>query len=206
MSRFRYLWIVVLAAAAGCSGDLSGPAGAGRLAGPRAWSGSGSPEFVTASSTAPAIANPTISFTAVKGQSYKVQMLYTTGDVFLTFKLDRRSLEALPDGTPVADGQGVPITITLVDPVHLIVEFQPSGLRFAADHPAELTLSYLETDPDRNGDGVVNAADSTITAQLRIWKQETSTDPWQFVPSTPDFEVDEVSAVLQGFTSYGIAY
>lgn len=207
MSASRLAWAVALLAVLGCGRDATGPAASLK---PRGFS-SDSPVFVMASSTAPAIANPVISFTAVKGQSYTVQMVYASQSggktpVFLTFKLDAQSLAFLPDGSPIQNGQAVPITLTLVDAVHMIVQFEPSGLRFDADHPAELKMSYAETDPDRNGDGVVNSQDTSATAQLRIWRQESSTDPWVKIATTPLLDDDEVDTELFGFTSYGIAY
>jgi len=117
----------------------------------------------------------------------------------------QRSLWRRPDGSLIAQGDSVLITLTLVDPVHLIVDCQPSGLLFSPHDPARLKFSYADVDDDLNGDGVVNATDSALTRVLSVWRQETPTSPWILVPSTTTGSFD-VEADIGGFTGYAIAY
>ena len=66
----------------------------------------------------------------------------------------------------------------LVDPVKLIVDFQPAGLRFNPQDPADLRIRWNETNPDVNRDGVINQQDAALKEQLKIWRRESSTQPW----------------------------
>lgn len=100
----------------------------------------------------------------------------------------------------------VQITMTVVDPAHLVVQFEPSGLQFASDRPARLKLKYGEADDDLNGDGIVDAADTALKALLSIWRQEQPGDLWVKVPSTSITLDDDVEADISGFTRYAIAY
>lgn len=192
-----------------CSQDAVGPT-AGALA--RASDSTGSPTFLRAAAGAPTIANPVIAFYAKKGVNAEVKMLYNPepgkGDsaLFLDFRVDDRSLAFRPDGTPIAQGDSVLITLTLVDASHGIVDFQPAGLRFSADKPARLKLNFLEADSDYNGDGVVNQTDKTLTHSFSVWKRESSADPWVRLSSVVDEGTDDVNADILGFTSYSIGF
>ena len=189
---------------------------AGRAAPDRANSssyGSGSsPTFLTADSTAPAMANPVIAFWAVKGVTKEVRMVYharpghSDSTTFLYFRVRARSLDLRPDGTPIALGDSVLITVTLVDPVALKLDFQPSGLRFAAHDSAEMRLSFKETLRDLNGDGVVNHLDSDILRSMAIWRRESPFDPWLPLPSVVLSGSYEVQSRIGGFTGYAVAY
>ena len=167
--------------------------------------------LIRAASDAPAIANPTLSFYATKGVDAEAIMWYrpragrTDSTMFVRFRVDRRSLLTRPDGSAIADGDSVLITMTLSDPTHLVVDFQPSGLRFSAANPAELKISYLEADKDFNDDGVVDSSDTAFEAALSMWRRELSTSPWAKLSSSLVTSTHEVEATLTGFTSYAIA-
>ena len=193
-----WLWTAALLALGACGGDGNGT-------GPTA--GTTRPEgqltFLQPGADAPDIANPVIEFDAVRGQDSEVFMYYhrradrPDSTEFLRFRVDGRSLDRRPDGSAIADGESVRITITLVDPARLIVQFQPSGLRFVAGRPAELRIKYLEADDD---------VDDSTRRQFSIWRQETSTGPWESQPSTVLLSTSEVETVVTGFSNYAIAY
>ena len=126
--------------------------------------------------------------------------------MFVRFKVGPKALLARPDGSPVAFGDSVLITLRLVDPEALIVDFQPSGLRFDPRDPAELRMSFAETDPDVNGDGTVDRADTRLTQRFKIWRQERNVDPWVSQPSDVLLGLHEVETEVDGFTRYAIAY
>lgn len=169
------------------------------------------PNFITAASGAPSIANPVITFWAKKGSASEVFMYYhalpgaTDSSDFLRFRVRKRSLVNFPNGQPMAQGDSVLITITLVDPVNLIVEFQPSGLTFKAGDPAALRLSYLEADHDFNHDGALDTDDRRIERTLTLWRLHPP-NPWTPQTSSLNRSLDEVETTVPNFTSYAIAY
>jgi hypothetical protein len=170
------------------------------------------PHFLTADPAAPTVANPIIVFWAKKGVDQSVRMVYharpghNDSTTFLVFRVRDRSLVSDANGTPLADGDSVLITLTLVDPVNLGVDFQPSGLRFSQSHPASLKLEYGDVVHDYNGDGVVDSTDVAISRTFRVWRRESLLDPWRPLPSTVDTEVDEVTTNIAGFTGYALAF
>ena len=170
------------------------------------------PTFLTADPTAPSMANPVITFWAVKGINTEVRMFYharpghTDSTTFMWFRIRETSLQSLPDGSGIALGDSVQITVTLVDPVSLKLDFQPSGLRFSPHDSAEIKLSFKETLHDLNGDGVVDHLDADILRRLAVWRQELATDPWHPLPSILLSGSFEVAAKIGGFTGYAAAY
>jgi hypothetical protein len=170
------------------------------------------PSFIAPAPGAPAIANPVVSFWAKVGRESRVSMYYAArpGDTdsteFLRFRVRKRSLAFRPDGTPFAPGDSVLITMTLVDPSTLEVEFQPSGLVFSSANPADLKMSYLEADDDFNHDGVINGVDARIERRLALWKRESALSPWLKQASILSVGLDEVETKVHGFTSYAIAW
>ncbi|MFL5579200.1 MAG: hypothetical protein ACJ8AO_02420 [Gemmatimonadaceae bacterium] len=170
--------------------------------------------FLVTLPDAPALESTTLSFWATKGQEEEVAIRYlprlgsgdAEGEDFLRFRLEAESLRRRPDGSAIAVGDSVLITIAVVDPVHLIASFQPSGLQFDPDRPARLRFRFAETDDDRDEDGDVDAEDDAIRSELAIWRQEQLGQPWVRLSSRLEVGVDEVEARLTGFTNYAVAY
>jgi hypothetical protein len=168
--------------------------------------------FLRPSLTAPPVANPVVSFYATKGQDVEAIMWYRKepdrpdSAEFIRFRLDDNTLLARPDGSAFAPGDSVLITITLADPQRLIIDMQPSGLRFSPLKPAELKISFAEADEDVNDDGQVDDEDAAIVPQFAIWKRERSGDPWVKLSSLVEVGSHEVKAFIGGFTGYAIAW
>jgi hypothetical protein len=168
--------------------------------------------FLRPAQGAPSLAALTVTFWAVRGLDREVSIFYhkrpTLPDSteFLRFKVEKRSLVNRPDGTPIAMGDSIQITLTVVDTVSLIVEFQPAGLVFDPNRPARLWFKYTETDADRDADGAVNATDATITAGLGIWGQEVVGGPWDLIERDVNLMTEQVEAKVPGFTRYAVAY
>jgi hypothetical protein len=168
--------------------------------------------FIRVALTAPPLANAADSFWAKKGQNRQIQIYFrpaagmVDSSLFLEFKVDAQSLYKRPDGTLIADGDSVLIHVTVSDPVHLIVTFQPSGLQFSASKPARLKYEFLEADEDLNSDGVVNATDATLKAQLQLYRQETTGGLWSPVSAVIDTSINECDSDIYGFTNYALAY
>ncbi|MFL5516328.1 MAG: hypothetical protein ACJ8DJ_09230, partial [Gemmatimonadales bacterium] len=128
------------------------------------------------------------------------------GEEYLRLRVDAATLLALPDGTPVAQGDSVLIHVRVEDPTEMLFELEPSGLRFNPAAPARLKIHYDHADGDLNDDGLVDASDSTIETRLAIWRQESPGDPFVRLSSVLSLELDEVEADLTGFSRYALAY
>lgn len=159
----------------------------------------------------PAIWNPVDSFWAKKGQDRELRIYFDApgggpGEEYMRFRVDAASLQALPDGTPIAVGDSVLITIRVLDPQEIQFEFLPAGLTFNPSQPAELKIEYGETGGDLDDDGDVDTDDSTIEQEMSIWKQEQPGWDYLKVGSVKFEELEEIEAEILGFTRYAIAY
>ncbi len=211
-TRARYIGMLAIIVMAACSSsDVGGP-GTPTPTVPTPGTTSTQVNLLTAATGAPAIANPVVQFYAVAGVDQEVFMYYKArasgrdSTVFLRFRVPKRALLARPNGTPFATGDSIQITITLLDPVHLEVGFEPSGLTFSPSDPARLKLSFLEADEDLNHDGKVDGNDATIQGLLAIWKRESASQPWMKLTTIVSTGTHEVEADVTGFTSYAIAW
>lgn len=210
--RARCIGMLAMIVMAACStSDVGGPS-TPTPAVPTPGTTSTQVNLLTAAAGAPAIANPVVQFYARSGEDREVFMYYRArasgrdSTVFLRFRVPKRALLARPNGTPFASGDSIQITITLLDPVHLEVGFEPSGLSFSTSDPARLKLSFLEVDEDLNHDGKVDGSDTTIQGLLAIWKRESSSQPWTKLTTIVSTGTHEVEADVTGFTSYAIAW
>lgn len=161
---------------------------------------------------APALVATVTSFYAVRGRNTGVDLWYRAkagskdSTKFLEFRLDNVSLDRRPDGTAFVEGDSVLITLTVTDPKHLVVDFQPSGLRFAAKNPGHLKMFFGQCGDDLDGNGNVDGNDDAIQNQLSIWRQESVLAPWIKVSSVEVKSNKEVDADIAGFTGYALAY
>ena len=202
----RPVAVLLLALAAACSSD-DGTGTNGVITKP-----TDSLHFLTPSASAPLLAATTASFWAKKGENRELRLYYhaVAGEAdsveFLRFRVDDRSLDRRPDGSAIATGDSVLITVTVSDLAKLIVDFQPAGLRFSADRPARLTLKFAEASDDLNDDGTVDGEDTQVISQLAIWRRESPGDPWVRQASVVNTVDQEVETDVLGFTNYAIAY
>ena len=168
--------------------------------------------LLTVTADAPALAATITRFYAVRGRNAGVDLWYRPkagskdSTKFLEFRLDNVSLDRRPNGTAFAEGDSVLITLTVTDPKHLIVDFQPSGLRFAAKNPGRLKMFFGECGDDLDGNGKVDGDDDAIQNALSIWRQETPLAPWIKVSSAVVKSSKEIDADIGGFTGYAAAY
>jgi hypothetical protein len=168
--------------------------------------------FLRTAADAPPLASFAASFWAVRGEERELRLSYrprpgsTDSTEFLRLRISDASLLNLPSGLPIALGDSVLITVTVIDPARMIVEFQPAGLIFARNEPAELEMRYREADPDYDDDGDVDAEDDDIERRLTIWRQERIGESWVQIGGDVRVDTDDVKADLTGFTRYAIAY
>lgn len=214
MSFLRRSLVAALVGVAACSADRAGVVEPSALTpgAVRADGRAASPNFVTAEAGAPIVANPVVAFWAKKGEDRTGTMYYHRAQggrdsiPLFALRVRPRSLLRRPDGGAIANGDSVLVTLTLVDPVRLIVDCQPSGLRFDAKDPARLKMSFEFTDDDVNHDGRVDATDAALTRTYAIWRRETPLDPWLKQTSNVSTGAHEVETDVGGFTGYAIAW
>ena len=190
--------ILALAALAACGGDSTGPNTITKPASDL--------HFLRLSATAPQLQSTVVSFYAVKGQDREVRVRFQNGEDYLRFRVFANSLQLRPEGSPIANGDSVLITVTITDPTKLQADFQPAGLKFSPTAPARLQFEFAEADKDLNGDGVVNATDTSLIPQISTWRQEVAGGDWLKVNSIVEIQIDEVQADISGFSGYALAY
>lgn len=193
----------------GC-GTSGNPVEAGAPSLQRSGDGSDDPTFYTNSSDAPPFVARTVSFWAVRGRNREVRLFYrprpgeTDSTEFVRFKVDARSLVARPDGSPIAEGDSLQITLSVVDGPALIVDFQPSGLQFNPRRRPELEFRIDECDLDLDGDGDVDDADRALVRSSQVFRQEAVGLPWE--PQSTRQGALDFKTKVDGFTRYAVAY
>ena len=169
-------------------------------------------QIVLQDTAAPPLLADSVAFYAVLGQDREVRMYYQgaspsdTGDEFLRFKVPGDGLLRRPDGSLFQAGDSILISIKVLDPAKFAFDFQPTGLRFSPDHPAELTLEYAHSDHDYNDDGSVDAADTTIQTQLDIWQRQPTDTFWTRLQALNFESYYELDARIVHFTEHAIAW
>jgi len=164
--------------------------------------------FIRAADDAPPLDSLVVHVWAKAGENREAVIRYEKvgnygGDICLEFKIPGNALWKRPDGTVVQKGDSVLVTITVVDPGQFNFRFEPSGLQFRSDHPAELRVSYKWADPDLNGDGVVDSRDQHF--DFGIWKQESDGGEWYETATVKDADFEELRADIRGFTRFALA-
>jgi hypothetical protein len=166
-----------------------------------------------------------VSFWAVKGQTRSVQINYldtacvpgttyyydnghreTQVCPYLHFEVRDGSLLAGPDGTPIAYGDSVLITVT-VDSTAILARMEPSGLQFDPSDPPVLEMWYTGADHDFNGDGVEDSVDNYIKSNLLgMFTQQGADDSWMILSSRHSTYMEKFKAFLDHFSGFAVAY
>lgn len=196
---------IALALAIGCSSDTASPNSLGSERPPEELN------IARLAGTAPPLEESAVSFWAVKGRSVEQKLYFLDaqgqrGDEYLALKLEDESLRLRPDGSAIAEGDSVLITITVENPALVLFELQPTGLKFSASTPAQLKIHYDHADDDLDDDGDVDSEDEHLETILGIWRQELPGDPFVRLGSVKVEGVEELEVELEGFSRYAIAY
>ncbi len=169
--------------------------------------------FVRPAPDAPPLSSISKAMLFTKGQGGELRLYYrprageTDSTDFIRLKLENETLLRLPDGTAILDGQQVLITVTAVNiGSRLEVRFEPSGLVFDPNKPAELKIDFKEADHDYDEDGDEDAEDDQIQNVLGIWRTETGSILWTRLTSNVRVDEDKVEADLRGFSNYALAF
>jgi hypothetical protein len=163
--------------------------------------------FLTANASAPQIAELSVSFYGVNGQARSGTIYYHHDDddesegedstPLVRLDLPAGALTTNPDGSPLAVGDSVLVTLSVLDTAHLQVDVEPAGLQFSSSTPAQLTMSYLEAD---------SSVSEQDTAALAIWQQSTPGGTWVPLPSNVIPSKKQVTAHVQRRSVYATAY
>jgi hypothetical protein len=205
--RTGALGLLALLAFTGCR-DAAAPAGDRSPPGPQFRTAFTGVNVLQQAPTAPPLEAYRVSFWAFVGESAAVTVKYqpaagdSVGQPFLRFAIPRNGLLAGMGGGSLKVGDSVSITVT-IDSVAFAVDFEPSGLVFATQFPANLSISYANADPDLNGDGVVNGRDKQLEKELAIWYRGTT---WSKQSSKADTTQLSVSGPLYHFSQYAVAW
>jgi hypothetical protein len=168
--------------------------------------------FLRTATGAPPLVRTTDSFWAVRGEERELRLAHrprsgmADSTDLLRLRIRAGSLVSLPGGLPLAVGDSLLITVNVVDAGRMMVELQPAGLQFAPGEPAELEMRYREADTDYNNDGSVDSDDAAIEQRLRIWRQGKPGEQWTQVGGSLSLDSDAVTADLNGFSRYAVAY
>src|SRR2546422_627672 len=194
--------LVALAIALACS-DSSGPTRP---------TPSSQLHFVLQDTNAPPLLADSVGFQAVVGQRRAVRMFYQgatpqdTGEAFLQFEVPSRGLYRKPDGSAFQPGDSVFISVKVLDRRKFLFEFQPTGLQFNPEDPAQLNIEYFHADHDFDGDGRVTRADSSIQTRLDVWQRTPPDTVWFKLGAVNVEELEELEGKILHFTDHAIAW
>lgn len=169
--------------------------------------------FVPVSADAPPLEETVVSFWIKRGEAREVQIRYvyarpngtTSYGKCLRLLVPADAPLRYPDGRAFAVGDSALVTIRVADPSEFRFEFEPAGLRFNPDVPAELEVKYSYADADLNQDGVVDAKDRRIAEKIQIWHQRRPGARWTEISTVRLDDVVEAHASITGFSQYALA-
>lgn len=168
--------------------------------------------FLRLGVNAPLLRDTVVTFYAKRGEDREVRLRYLVDPLsgeteeYFRFVVPSEALERRPDGTPFVLGDSIQITVRVANLTALVFDFQPSGLRFSAAHPARLRIEYARADDDLDEDGDIDVEDESLEQRIALWRQEAPGLPWVKMATLLHVETDEVEADLLGFTGYALAY
>ncbi|HEX5817894.1 MAG TPA: hypothetical protein VFY20_03395 [Gemmatimonadales bacterium] len=202
---FLSLGVLGVAACGDDSSDTPGPDDPGTTRPPEELS------ILRLAADAPPLFENSVTFWAVRGEDREGRLYFSDGqgqrgEEYLRLRIGSSSLLARPDGTPIAAGDSVQITVTVVDPTQILFQFAPEGLTFSSSSPAELDIEYDEAGDDLNDDGSVDDEDDDVESRLGVWRQATVGQPFVRLGSAVIEDLREIEAELTSFSRYAIAY
>ena len=148
----------------------------------------------------------TVSFWAVRGESRSIRINYSSSIAngshpFL--ELTTTDPMFVPGTGELAMGDSVLITVT-VDTSKIGVKLEPTGLQFGS--PSQLQIWYGGANGDLNGDGIADATDAQLEAQvLGLWYREYSNESWSEVPASQSVGEKSFVYALPHFCEYAVA-
>lgn len=161
----------------------------------------------------PGVTIPTrdTSFVVTAGEEFELELRTDPepgdddGQEFLEFDIDGETLFRRPNGTLFQPGDTITIRVVVPGDAYVFY-FEPSGLRFNPNRPAELKISYGDADDDFDDDGDVDDDDSAFESNLTIWRQQVLGGDWERLGATlHSVESDEIEFDVEHFTGFALA-
>ncbi|MBI2403270.1 MAG: hypothetical protein HYW06_06830 [Gemmatimonadetes bacterium] len=151
-----------------------------------------------------------LRFWAYADRDASAEVFYLASDStwqpYVSLSVPRGALLSRPDGTLFASSDSIEISIAL-DTAWVLVDLQPTGLVFNPLIPARFSISYAGSDPDYNGDGVVDALDSYIEQVLMgLQVRRYPSDPWEPVDAIHSLLDQLFTADLWHFSEYAVSW
>jgi len=216
--RNAYLAALLAAAFVACD-DLSAPRHSEPIAAPALSvtggnSGEAFAHVLRHDPAAPALETYAVSFWAYVGKNRSVEVRYQNGlpnsgvgGRFVRFTVPAGALTAGVDGKRLKNGDSLLITMSF-DAVDFQIDFEPSGLVFARNTPAELEVWYGNASRDVNRDGVVDEVDESIMgSQLGLFHYDKKgSTAWTPVSSRNDVAWRTITGALRGFSGYAVSW
>ena len=151
------------------------------------------------------------SFVVTAGERFELELFTDPepgdddGQEFLEFEVDEETLLRRPNGTAFQPGDTITIRVRVPGDAY-VFHFEPSGLQFNPNRPAELKISYGDADDDFDDDGDVDDDDQAFETDLSIWRQEVLDGDWENIGATVhSVELDEIEFDVQHFTGFALA-
>lgn len=178
---------------------------------------SGTLHILTQADSAPPLETLRASVWVVRGKKQRIRIRYEADPNvvdpealvlgFVELEFDKTTLESLPGGAPIADGDSVLVSLT-VHSDSLLLTLEPTGLTFSAAQPARLKFRYHNANPDLDGVNGVDPNDELIrTRLLNVWQQQDGSGEWSPVGNVNHgLESRKFDAPLLHFSNYAIAW
>jgi hypothetical protein len=141
------------------------------------------------------------SFWAVAGEDRRLILRHPEegageGEEFFELRVRPDALLRRPDGTPFAPGDSIRIDVALDPERRFLFRFEPSGLQFRTDRPAELRIRYLRVEGE---------LDEDFENRMRLWRQQAPGDRWFPVGTVRFKDLREIRGEIEHFTGFAIA-
>ncbi len=209
LTRQRWLAIAIAALLAACQ-DATAPrspqaVATDRLAADLSYGLDSATHILRQAAGAPQLETYQLSVWVRRDRLTQVTVNYTSGQPFLWFDVPKDGLKQRADGSEFKGKDSVQVTVT-IDTVNFIVDLEPSGVLFKQDKPASLVIWYENADPDLNGDGVVDATDAALRAQLHIVTRPVKRANWHAAKGAKGVTFPYVYAYLRHFSQWAVSW
>ena len=151
------------------------------------------------------------SFVVTAGEEFEMELFTDPepgdddGQEFLEFELEEETLLRRPDGTSFQPGDTITIRVMVPGDAY-VFHFEPSGLVFNPNQPAELKISYADADDDFDDDGDIDDEDAAFESDLTVWRQDVLGGDWARLGATMhSVELDEIEIDVHHFTGFALA-
>jgi hypothetical protein len=174
-------------------------------------SGTSSINVLSESPTAPPLEVYGLEFWVVQGAGKTVLVNYRPGSTsvakrFMRLVIPKGTQLYRPDGSRVANGDSVRVTVT-IDRQQLLVTFGPNGLVFGSSKPT-LRIYYANANLDVNAKGQVDQLDTDLIQSLLVISYRSQAgDPWSIPSDQAKSREDKyIEISVPHFSDYAVSW